>query len=160
MGLAGRRVGATVAVAALAVALLAACGGSGSGSGDGLSSGSGESSAGQSGGSGQSGHAEAGTVPDDVVAVDADPAEITALDNTFDERAIRVRAGTTVRWTNHGHQDHDIVPAEGDDWGVDAGDFGPGTTYEHRFDRPGTYNYYCTIHGTAARGMVGVVVVD
>jgi plastocyanin len=157
MGLAGRRVGATVAVAALA--LLAACGG-GSGPGDGLSSASGESSAGGSGQSGQSSHAEAGTVPDDVVAVDTNPAEVTALDNTFDEGAIRVRAGTTVRWTNHGHQDHDLVPAEGHDWGVDAGDFGPGATYEHRFDRPGTYNYYCTIHGTAARGMVGVLVVD
>ncbi len=155
MGLAGRRVGATVAVVVAALAL-ASCG-TGSGSGDGLSSSSGESSAGQSG---QASHAEAGTVPDDVVAVDTDPAEITALDNTFDERAIRVRAGTTVRWTNHGHQDHDIVPAEGRDWGVDAGDFGPGATYEHRFDRPGTYNYYCTIHGTAARGMVGVVVVN
>ena len=101
-----------------------------------------------------------GSVPEDVVDVDTDPAEVTALDNTFDDEAIRVRAGTTVRWTNRGRQDHDIAPAEGQDWGADVGDFAPGAVYEHTFDRPGTYSYYCTIHGTAARGMVGVVVVD
>jgi plastocyanin len=133
-------------VVALALAL-AGCGGDDD-AGDGLSSSSGESS-----GSGE-------PVPEDVVAVDTDPADVTALDNTFDGEAIRVPAGTTVRWTNRGRQDHDIAPAEGNDWGVDVADFGPDQVYEHTFDRPGTYNYYCTIHGTASRGMVGVVVVD
>jgi plastocyanin len=146
MGRAGTWVGATVVVAALA---LAACGG-GDDDGAGLSS--------SSGGSGES--ESGGSVPEDVVAIDTDPADVTALDNTFDDEAIRVRAGTTVRWTNRGRQDHDIAPAEGDDWGVGVDDFVPGDVYEHTFDRPGTYNYYCTIHGTAARGMVGVVVVD
>ena len=145
MGRAGIRVGAAFVVVALG---LAACGGDDD-AGNGLSSSSGESGSG--GGT---------TVPEDVVAIDTDPADVTALDNTFDDEAIRVRAGTTVRWTNHGRQDHDIAPAEGHDWGADVGDFAPGDVYEHTFDRPGTYNYYCTIHGTAARGMVGVVVVD
>lgn len=152
MGRAGLRVGATVVVVALGLAPLglAACGGDDDGAG--LSSSSGESSSGESG--------AGGSVPEDVVAIDTDPADVTALDNTFDDEAIRVRAGTTVRWTNRGRQDHDIAPAEGDGWGAEVADFAPGAVYEHTFDRPGTYNYYCTIHGTAARGMVGVVVVD
>jgi plastocyanin len=144
MGRAGTWVGATVVVVALA---LAGCGGDDD-TGDGLSSSSGESA-----GSGES-------VPEDVVAIDTDPADVTALDNTFDDEAIQVRPGTTVRWTNRGRQDHDVIPAEGDGWGVDVGDFGPGATYEHTFTEPGTYNYDCTIHGTAAAGMVGVVVVE
>jgi plastocyanin len=142
MGRAGKWVGATIVAVALA-----ACGGGGD-DGDRLSS--------SSGGAGESGE----SVPEDVVAIDTDPADVTALDNTFNDEAIRVRAGTTIRWTNRGRQDHDIVPAEGHGWGADVDDFAPGDVYEHTFDRPGTYNYYCTIHGTAARGMVGVVVVE
>ena len=137
-------------VVALALAALAACGGGDDDGGDRLSSSPGGSDADDAG----------AATPEHVVAIDTDPADVTALDNTFDDEAIRVRAGTTVRWTNHGRQDHDIAPAEGHDWGADVGDFAPGAVYEHTFDRPGTYNYYCTIHGTAARGMVGVVVVD
>lgn len=98
--------------------------------------------------------------PEDVVDVDTDPADVRAIDNTFDADAIRVAAGTTVRWTNRGRQDHDVVPAEGDAWGVPVEDFAPGAVYEHTFDQPGTYSYYCTIHGTATRGMVGAVVVE
>ena len=137
-------------VIALALVALAACGGGDDDGGDRLSSSSGGSDSNDGG----------AATPEHVVAIDTDPADVTALDNTFDDEAIRVRAGTTVRWTNHGRQDHDIAPAEGHDWGADVGDFAPGAVYEHTFDRPGTYNYYCTIHGTAARGMVGVVVVD
>jgi plastocyanin len=145
MGRAGIRVGAALVVAALTLTL-AGCGGDDD-AGGGLSSSSG-------------GSEEGTTVPEDVVAIDTDPADVTALDNTFNDEAIRVHAGTTVRWTNRGRQDHDIAPAEGHDWGADVGDFAPGAIYEHTFDNPGTYNYYCTIHGTASRGMVGVVVVE
>lgn len=141
------RVGVAVLGAALAVGSLAGCGGDGGG--DGLSS----SSGGGSGGGDV-------TLPEDVVAVGTDPAEVTALDNTFDDQGIRIAPGTTVRWTNRGHQDHDVVPAEGEGWGVDIGDFAPGDVYEHTFDQPGTYSYYCTIHGTPSRGMVGAVVVE
>jgi plastocyanin len=153
MGRAGTRAWALAAVVAVVLVPLAGCGGD-DGGGDRLSSSSGESGA--SGASGESG----GSVPEHVVAVDTDPADVTALDNTFNDEAIRVHSGTTVRWTNHGRQDHDIAPAEGRDWGAEVGDFAPGDVYEHTFDSPGTYNYYCTIHGTAARGMVGVVVVE
>jgi plastocyanin len=145
------RVWALMAVVVVGLAPLAACGGDDD-TGSGLSS--------SPGGSGGAGSEDGTTVPEDVVAIDTDPADVTALDNTFDDEAIEVHAGTTVRWTNRGRQDHDIAPAEGHDWGADAGDFAPGAVYEHTFDTPGTYNYYCTIHGTAARGMVGVVVVD
>jgi plastocyanin len=99
------------------------------------------------------------TLPEEVVDVTGDPAEVVALDNTFDAEGIRVAAGTTVRWVNNGRQDHDVVAVQGD-WGAEVDEFHPGDAYEHTFAEPGTYNYYCTIHGTADRGMVGVVVVE
>src|SRR5829696_6790555 len=85
------------------------------------------------------------TLPEEVVPFTGDPADVVALDNSFNAEGISVPAGTTVRWVNNGRQDHDIVP---------------GGTYEHTFTAPGTYNYYCTLHGTESAGMVGVVVVE
>jgi plastocyanin len=144
---------------ALTLALAAAACGSG-----------GDSSAGMSGGGGGADTTEAGdsanpdlTLPDEVVELTGSPAEVRAIDNTFDAEGVRVPAGTTIRWTNNGRQDHDVVPAgetEPETWGADIEDFHPGDTYEHTFTEPGTYNYYCTIHGTEAKGMVGVVVVE
>lgn len=103
------------------------------------------------------------TLPDEIVELTGSPADVRAIDNTFDAQGVRVPAGTTVRWTNAGRQDHDVVPAgetEPESWGADIDAFHPGDTYEHTFAEPGTYNYYCTIHGTEAKGMVGVVIVE
>lgn len=94
------------------------------------------------------------------VVIDADPADVTALDNSFDAQVVKVAPGTTVRWTNKGRQDHDVIPAEGGSWGAEVDDFHPGDVYEHTFVEPGTYDYYCTIHGTSDRGMIGTVIVE
>ncbi len=98
-------------------------------------------------------------VPDDVVVVDGADAQVIALDNTFRAADIQVKPGTTVTWTNRGRNGHDVLPAEGDAWGVGADGFAPGGVYSTTFDHPGVYHYYCSIHGTAASGMVGTVVV-
>jgi plastocyanin len=98
-------------------------------------------------------------VPDDLVVVDGTDAEVTALDNTFRAAGIEVQPGTTVTWANKGRNDHDVLPVEGDAWGVEVEGFGPGDTYSTTFDEPGVYRYYCSIHGTTDEGMVGTVVV-
>jgi plastocyanin len=99
------------------------------------------------------------SVPEDVVVIDTDPAEVTALDNSFRPENIQVAAGTEVVWTNKGRNDHNILHVEGDDWGVEVDDFQPDAVYSHTFDEPGVYGYYCSIHGTPGAGMVGTVVV-
>jgi plastocyanin len=85
--------------------------------------------------------------------------EISALDNSFRPKALEVAAGTEVVWTNDGRNDHNVLPVEGEAWGVEVEDFAPGGTYRHRFTEPGTYDYYCSLHGTTTKGMVGTVVV-
>lgn len=82
---------------------------------------------------------------------------VSAVDNTFQPERISVRAGTEVTWSNDGRNDHNIVPVEGDDWGVAAESFHAGDTYRYVFSEPGTYEYYCSLHGTAEAGMVGAV---
>ena len=84
---------------------------------------------------------------------------ILAQDNLFRAGQTAARIGDTLRFENVGRNDHDVLPKQGYAWGVAAADFVPGDVYEHVFDGPGTYEYYCSIHGTSSAGMVGTVTV-
>lgn len=86
--------------------------------------------------------------------------EITASDNVFEPETIEVKPGTQVVWTNEGRNNHDILPvAANGNWGVKLAEFGSDTVYSHTFTEPGTFEYYCTVHGTKTRGMIGKIVV-
>jgi plastocyanin len=86
--------------------------------------------------------------------------DVAAIDNSFQAESIEVEVGTEVLWENRGRNEHDVLPAGvGEDWGVDEAQFNPGATYGHVFTTPGTFAYYCSIHGTAKAGMTGTVVV-
>lgn len=97
---------------------------------------------------------------------------IQALDNSFRPVEFEIAAGTEVVFENRGRNDHNILPdavandegltallADGEGWGVVAAEFVPGDTYTHVFDVPGTYAYYCSIHGSPGAGMYGSLVV-
>ena len=85
--------------------------------------------------------------------------EVQALDNRFEAKAVAITTGSTVTWTNDGKNTHDIVPAEGTAFGVKPIDFKPGATYSATFSTPGTYGYYCSLHGSATRGMIATITV-
>jgi len=91
-----------------------------------------------------------------------DVEEVIALDNNFLPQTVTVAAGTQITWVNNGRNDHNVVP-EGDPgattWGVLQDGFHPTDTYSLVFNTPGTYVYYCTIHGTSSAGMFGTIVV-
>ena len=89
--------------------------------------------------------------------------DVEALDNSFDAPAIRIDPGVTVVWSNRGRVPHDLAPVDPSKFDGTFGEgstrFLPGTQYEYTFDAPGTYEYYCTLHGTPTQGMRGVIVV-
>lgn len=86
--------------------------------------------------------------------------EVLARDNSFLPEDIEITAGTEVRWENRGRNDHNVLPADDTlDWGVDVDAFAPGDVYSALFDTPGTYPYYCSLHGTSDFGMIGTIVV-
>jgi plastocyanin len=95
----------------------------------------------------------------EVSLVEGVEVEVSSIDNTFRPEEIEVAAGTEVVWSNDGRNDHNVLPVEGEEWGVEVADFEPGAEYRHRFTEPGTYPYYCSLHGTTTKGMVGTVVV-
>ena len=89
---------------------------------------------------------------------------VSAKDNNFTPAAIRVNPGTTVVWTNDGRSPHDIKPADpkqdfGGAFGVDSNDFVPDDEYEFAFVAPGVYRYFCALHGSKDKGMIGEVIV-
>jgi plastocyanin len=76
----------------------------------------------------------------------------------FSPASVTVSVGDTVRWSNGSGAAHTVTrctPANCD--GRDGGtgtdgsftelDVGVGAAAAHTFSAPGTYNYYCTIHG-------------
>jgi plastocyanin len=99
--------------------------------------------------------------PPDATLLEGDSVEIEAVDNSFQPEAARVAAGTEVTFVNAGRNSHNVVPEEdGAEWGVDTDDFQPGDSSSYTFDEPGTYRFYCSIHGTVDAGMPGVLVVE
>lgn len=91
---------------------------------------------------------------------------VSATDNDFKPQNIRIDPGVTVIWKNDGRSQHNIVASDANQdfhgdkpFGVEQADFGPGKEYQFRFDKPGTYAYYCSLHGAPHEGMIGSVIV-
>lgn len=87
---------------------------------------------------------------------------VLALDNNYIPQVLEIAAGTEVLWENNGRNVHDIIPADDPtaaSWGVVQADFEPTDTYSYVFTKPGTYTYYCTIHGTPTAAMFGTIIV-
>lgn len=67
---------------------------------------------------------------------------------------LTISSGITVQWTNADTMAHTVTA---DDGSFDSGAIPPGQTYSRTFNAPGTYPYFCTIHGKAS--MSGTVIV-
>lgn len=99
------------------------------------------------------------TVPADLEVTEGDEVEVKAADNRFLPGDIAVRPGTDIRFVNVGRNVHDVLPADDADYEVPSEEFEPGDEALVSFDEPGTYRYYCSIHGTSEVGMIGTVYV-
>ncbi|MCB1037967.1 MAG: plastocyanin/azurin family copper-binding protein [Acidimicrobiales bacterium] len=88
---------------------------------------------------------------------EADPT-VQARDNNFVQPYVTVKAGTTVTFVNKGRNQHDVVPVEdGAFRTVEIDEFERDAEVEITFEKPGDYAYYCTLHGTKTKGMVGAI---
>ena len=96
-------------------------------------------------------------------AIDASAQQVTVVgrDIRFDPSEIHIRAG---QWTVVTFRNEDPIFHDWEVEGIANVDAGarPGQTTTLRFsiDRPGTYEYLCTVPGHAEAGMVGTLVVD
>ena len=76
--------------------------------------------------------------------------------NRFEPANITIPPGTTVAWNWVGGL-HDVTPS-GDPVFTGSGPAVPSPhSYSHTFNSPGTYLYFCTVHGSATTGMRGTI---
>jgi plastocyanin len=73
----------------------------------------------------------------------AGPNAVNVDNFAFAPAELTVPAGTTVTWTNHDEDPHNIV-AEGGQFRSPT--MGSGATFSYTFATPGTYAYVCGIH--------------
>jgi hypothetical protein len=70
---------------------------------------------------------------------------------------VTVPSGETVAWSNDGDNVHTVTSDEGV---FDSGTLESGASFSFTFAEPGTYPYYCQVHGAAGGvGMAGTIVV-
>lgn len=67
----------------------------------------------------------------------------------FDPKAVEVKAGTLVTWTNKDNFTHSVKLADGTDHVIH-----PGESVSIRFTKAGTYTYICTLHPHDMHGEV------
>ncbi len=83
---------------------------------------------------------------------------VDAVDNNFRDQYVKVKAGTTVEFMNAGHNEHNVFPVvKGAFKKAETSQFEPSTSYAVVFAKPGDYPYYCTLHGTPMKGMIGAI---
>ena len=67
----------------------------------------------------------------------------------FDPKAVEIKAGQSVTWTNDDNFTHTVKVEGREDHKV-----GRGESVSIRFGKPGTYDYVCTLHSHDMHGTV------
>jgi plastocyanin len=69
---------------------------------------------------------------------------------------VRVRVGSTIRWTNYDTVEHNVT-SEGGPQKFASKTFGEGASFDVKVSRPGVIHYLCTIHPASMNGTIEVV---
>ena len=86
----------------------------------------------------------------------AEKATVKVSSFKFEPKVLTVTAGTTVEWVNEGGR-HTV---EADNGSFKSDVLTDGKTFEHMFDKPGTYAYHCSFHGeSGGKDMAGKIIV-
>ena len=87
-------------------------------------------------------------------------ANVSVVNNQFNPASLTISAGTTVVWTwDASAQNHNVAPAASEP--VRSGNPVNGPhTYQYKFNTPGTFVYFCEVHGSSLGGMRGTITVQ
>jgi plastocyanin len=138
--------------ACVALALAAGCGSSGSSS-TGTTAATSKASS--------SGGLKADTTPKYASPSSSEPVQSGVVQVAYRNIAInpdtvRVKVGTTIRWTNYDPVEHNVTSKSGP-LKFASQDFGEGHTVEFKMTKPGVIHYECTIHPATMNGTIEVV---
>jgi plastocyanin len=75
---------------------------------------------------------------------------------TINPDTLKVKVGSTVKWTNLDSVEHNVT-SEGGPQKFASKNFGEGGSYEVKLTKPGVIHYECTIHPATMNGTIEVV---
>jgi plastocyanin len=75
---------------------------------------------------------------------------------TINPDTLKVKVGSTVKWTNLDSVEHNVT-SEGGPQKFSSKNFGEGGSYEVKLTKPGVIHYECTIHPATMNGTIEVV---
>jgi plastocyanin len=84
---------------------------------------------------------------------------IEARDDVFTPQYTKIRTGTTVIFKNAGRNQHNVISDDRSFHDIATDAFAPAVKVRVVFDKVGTHDYYCSLHGSATAGMRGSLLV-
>lgn len=84
---------------------------------------------------------------------DLGPNEVALQNFAYSPATLTVKAGTTVKWINLDSATHDVIS---DDGTFNSGNMGKDQSFNHTFNKAGTYSYHCSFHPS----MTGKIIVN
>ena len=146
-----------VMIACSALLLAAGCGSSNSSSG----SSSTAATAPKTSSSATSGGLKANTTPKYASPSSSSPIQsgvvpIAYRNIAIDPDTLRVKVGSTIKWTNYDNVEHNVT-SEGGPQKFASHNFGENGTFEVKALKPGVIHYECTNHPASMNGTIEVV---
>jgi plastocyanin len=75
---------------------------------------------------------------------------------TIQPDTLRVRAGSTIRWTSYDHVQHNVTSTSGPQHFVSK-TIGEGGSFEVKLTKPGVIHYLCRFHPATMNGTIAVL---
>ena len=100
------------------------------------------------------------SVPDTEFVDETGESSITidTKDNSFTPQYVTVSPGTKIVFENRGRTAHNVIPSVEDQFeAIPVADLQPGDSATLKLDETGDYPYYCSLHGTKTKGMIGAI---
>jgi plastocyanin len=94
--------------------------------------------------------------PSSSEAVHSGVVQIAYRNIAIDPDTVRVKVGTTVKWTNYDPVVHNVT-SEGGPLKFASKNFGEGQSFEVKLTKPGVVHYECTLQPATMNGTIEVV---
>ncbi|MGH2865199.1 MAG: cupredoxin domain-containing protein [Solirubrobacteraceae bacterium] len=75
----------------------------------------------------------------------------------IDPDTVRVKAGSTIRWTNYDSAQANVVSVGAGPQRIASKNFGEGKSFEVKLERPGVIHYECTLYPDTMNGTIEVL---
>jgi plastocyanin len=94
--------------------------------------------------------------PSSSAPVQSGVVQVSYRNITIQPDTLKVKVGTTIKWTNYDPVQHNVT-SEGGPQKFVSKNFGEGGGYEVKLTKPGVIHYECTNHPATMNGTIEVV---